>query len=123
MGENRSKAVLIVVRQSPYGSSLGRTSLDAALAYAAFDQDVRLLFMGDGVLHLMPDQDSTSVGLRNIGKLLSSLPLYDIETVFVDGDAMQRYRMNELDTPVDTLPLDAGGIRDLIDGCDHVLGF
>ena len=71
----------MVVRHSPYGSSLARASLDVALAAAAFEQPVKLLFMGDGVLQLLPEQDSRAIGQKNIGRLLSSLPLYDIDMV------------------------------------------
>ena len=74
MSDERRRT-LIVVRRAPYGSSLSRASLDAALALAAFDQLVDILFMGDGVLHLLPDQMSSEIGAKNVGKLLSSLPL------------------------------------------------
>ena len=40
------KTVLIVLRHSPYGSGLAKAALDTALATAAFDQAVDLLFIG-----------------------------------------------------------------------------
>jgi len=116
------KSLLIVVRRSPYGSSLARASLDVALAAAAFEQPISLLFMGDGVLQLMAEQESQAIGVKNIGRLLASLPLYDIESVYVDGEAATRYGIDLANAPVATQALDGPGIHRLMAGCDHLLG-
>ncbi|MEH6568796.1 MAG: sulfurtransferase complex subunit TusC [Halioglobus sp.] len=117
------KSSLIVLRKTPYGSSLSRSALDVALATAAFDQPVNVLFMGDGVLQLLPTQDSTPIEKKNVAKILASLPLYDIETLFADAGALARYNINpaELTLPITTL--DASGMRELLHNHDHVLGF
>jgi tRNA 2-thiouridine synthesizing protein C len=64
-----NKSILIVLRHSPYGSSLAKASLDVAFAHAAFEQSVDLLFLGDGVLQLLPEQDSQLLGMKNAGIL------------------------------------------------------
>ena len=43
------KSILFVVQHTPYGSSATQEALDAALATAAFEQNVQLFFSGDGV--------------------------------------------------------------------------
>ena len=48
MSDAARKRALVIIRHSPYGSSLGRAALDTALAMAAFEQPVDILFMGDG---------------------------------------------------------------------------
>lgn len=118
-----TKSLLVIVRHSPYGSSLGRVSLDTALAAAAFDQPVSLLFMGDGVLQLCADQDSHAIGVKNIGRLLASLPMYEIEQVYVDAEATKRYNMDLANAPVATQMLDGTGMRQLMSRCEHLLGF
>ena len=117
------KSLLVVVRRSPYGSSLARASLDVALAAAAFEQPLSLLFMGDGVLQLLAGQESQAMGVKNIGRLLASLPLYDIERVYVDAEAATRYGIDLGDAPVATQALDGPGIHQLMTDCDHLLGF
>jgi tRNA 2-thiouridine synthesizing protein C len=94
-----------------------------ALAAAAFEQPISLLFMGDGVLQLMAEQDSQAIGVKNIGRLLASLPLYDIERVYVDGEAATRYCIDLGNAPVATQALDGLGMHQLMAGCDHLLGF
>jgi tRNA 2-thiouridine synthesizing protein C len=123
MADVTEDPLLVIVRHSPYSSSLARSGLDTALATAAFGQAVVLLFLGDGVLQLLPEQDSSAIEQRNVSKLLASLPLYDIESVFVDVEAANRYRLDPDQSPVPATLLDTEGIQALIDRCLPVLGF
>ena len=123
MTDPGKKSVLMILRHSPYGSSLAGASLDAALASAAFEQPVDLLFVGDGVLQLQNNQDSTAQGLRNQGKVLASLPLYDIERVYADAEAAARYQVDLSAAPLPTEALDPGAMRQLMIAYDHLLGF
>ena len=117
------KTSLLVIRHTPYGSSLGRASLDAALAMAAFDQPLAVLFLGDGVLHLLPEQDSHAIGVKNIGKLLASMPLYDITAVFAEAAAVERYGLDLTAAPLPCQSLETADIRKLMTDNDHLLGF
>lgn len=112
----------MVLRHSPYGSGLARASIDLALAFAAFEQDIELLFLGDGVLQLLTQQDSASIGRKNAGKMLSSLPLVDIETVYVDADALARHGLSEADLILPVKPVSGDALRQLLANCDHLLG-
>ena len=123
MDDKGRKSQLVVIRRSPYGNSLAKASLDAALSAAAFDQPVNVLFLGEGVLQLLPEQESAPIAVRNIAKLIASLPLYDIATVHVDAEALSRYAISSEDLPAGSTVLDNGAIRALIADHDHVLGF
>ena len=118
------RSLLVVVRQPPYGSSLARSSLEVALSSASFEQEIGLLFMGDGVLQLLPDQDSTAIGVRNMAKLIASFPLYDLNALFADEAALQRYAFKEtLQLPENLQRLGENEMRLLFDRYDHILGF
>ena len=118
------KSLLVVVRQPPYGSSLARTSLEVALSSASFEQEIGLLFMGDGVLQLLPEQDSTAIGVRNMAKLIASFPLYELNTLFADEAALQRYGLEDKhQLPQSLQRLDDDAMRLLFDRYDHILGF
>jgi tRNA 2-thiouridine synthesizing protein C len=123
MSSTDTNTILVVIRHSPYGSSLSRAALDTALAAAAFEQPVQLLFMGDGVLQLLPQQDSHAIGAKNIGRQLASLPLYDIESVFAEAIAVQRYKLDLSTAPVPVQEVTAAQIHGLMSACDNVLGF
>jgi len=117
------KSVLVVLRHSPYGSSLASAAIDVVLASAAFEQPVDALFVGDGVLHLQAGQDSQALGVRNKAKLLASLPLYGIERVYVDAAAADRYQVDLAAAPLATEALAAEQIHRLMVAYDHLLGF
>jgi tRNA 2-thiouridine synthesizing protein C len=117
------KSLLVVVRHSPYGSSLARTSLEVALSSATFDQQIGLLFMGDGVLQLLPEQDSSATGVRNIAKLMASFPLYELNQLFADETALVRYGLGEQALPQNLQRLSDDAMRQLLARYDHILGF
>ncbi|RLQ23060.1 sulfurtransferase complex subunit TusC [Seongchinamella sediminis] len=121
MSTVEKKRSLLVMRHSPYGSSLARATIDLALAMGAFDQDFDLLFMGPGVLQLVKDQHSEQLGLKNAGKILSSLPLYDMEAVYVDATSLQRYGLAEQDLVLPVNVLDSTRLPLFLNDCNHVL--
>jgi len=117
------KRALLVTRHSPYGGTLARSALDVTLAAAAFDQPVDLLFMGDGVLQLLPAQEGRAHGRKDMARQLAALPLYDIDHVYADAEAAAQYGV-ELDAaPLAVHPLEPSGIRSLMQACDLLLGF
>jgi len=117
------KSLLVVVRHSPYGSSLARTALEVALSSATFEQDVGLLFMGDGVLHLLPEQNSSTIGVRNIARLIASFPLYDLEALFADKAALVQYALAPQELPQKLQLLDDDAMATLCNNYDHILSF
>lgn len=84
------KRYLIICRRPPYGESYAREALDVALAAAAFDQPIALLFLGDGVAQLLTAHDSAAISEKSFEKQLSALPLYDINLIYVDAAALQQ---------------------------------
>lgn len=123
MTRKEGNKLLVVIRRPPYGSSLARASLDVALAAAAFDQPVSLLFLGDGVLQLLPNQDSKILGMKSQERALASLPLYDIDKVYVDADAASSYRIDLQAAPVPALPLTTRELQQLLCSHHQLLGF
>ena len=122
MAGGDSCSVLIVVRHSPYGSSLAKASLDVALSMAAFEQPVDMLFIGDGVLQLCGNQDTQALGVKSILRQLASLPLYEMNSVYVDESAAKRYELDLTQAPVTAQALDGPQMHQLMCGFDHLLG-
>jgi tRNA 2-thiouridine synthesizing protein C len=116
------KRMVIVIRHAPYGDSMARASVDLALAMGAFEQDFDLLFMGEGVLQLLPHQDAGAIGLKNTGRALSSLPLVDVDSVYVDASALARYGLNEQELVLPTVPVEGDRLHRLLCDCDHLVG-
>jgi tRNA 2-thiouridine synthesizing protein C len=116
------RSILVLARHAPYGSGLARAGIDLALAAAAFDQPVTLLFCDEGVLQLV-DGQAPAAGSRTLGKLLASLPLYDIERVYADQDALQRYGLDAATLVLPVEPVDVAAQQALLASHDHLLSF
>jgi tRNA 2-thiouridine synthesizing protein C len=56
-------------------------ALEYALALAAFDLEVAILFTGDGLFWLQPNQEARSTGGKSPSKLLAALPMFGIGEV------------------------------------------
>ena len=89
MADTGKKSLLLVFRRPAYGRGLARGGYDLALAAAAFEQPVSLLFMDDGVWQLLPGQETSRIDARSIESTLASLPLYDIDSLYADEKSLQ----------------------------------
>ena len=114
--------LLVVLRHSPYGSSLARSGVDIALAAAAFEHPVSVLLSGPGVLQLAQNQHGEALGRKTLGKQLASLPLYDIETVYADAKSLAAHGIDAAQAPLPVTPLDEDAIGTLLNSHRHVLG-
>ncbi len=114
---------LLVLRHTPYGRGPGRSGVEAALAFAAFEQNISLLFLGTGTLQLLPNQSGRDMGHKSISKMLASLPLYDIPHVYVDVVSATRYGVDLRTSPVPAKTLDKNGIQQLLSKAQHILSF
>lgn len=117
------KNILVIVRQSPYSSILSAAALDIVLTAAAFEQTLTLIFMGEGVLHLLSSQDSKASGLKNISKALSSLELYEVDQVFVEKDALKERNLKTENLVMRPDTLSLSQIAETIEKADQVFNF
>jgi len=117
------KRILIVYRHPPYGESFAREALDVAMAGAAFDQSVALLFLGAGVTVLTANQQSEGIQEKSLEKQFAALPLYDVNELYVDADALRQYRLSNADLSLSVKALDTNAITQLLERSDIVLNF
>lgn len=118
-----TKRYLIICRRPPYGESFAREALDVALAAAAFDQPIALLFLGDGVAQLLNTQDSAGIGEKSFEKQLSALPLYDIDSLYVDESALKQRGFSAMDLSLPAQSVTDSDITALLKSHDVVLSF
>lgn len=118
-----SKRILIVCRQPPYGSSLAREAVDLALASSVFEQQLAVLFLADGVLQLLKNQHSLDIFMKNHGNVLSAFPLYDINDIYIDQQALADRSLTETDLLLEGKYLSTKQITNLIAQYDIVLNF
>lgn len=86
--------LLLLMTQPPLTASTAKEGLDLALVSATFEQKTGLAFVGSGVLQLLPDQQPGQLHLKGIQAMLKALPLYDVEWVFTDAQALADYQLD-----------------------------
>ncbi|MCK5718759.1 MAG: sulfurtransferase complex subunit TusC [Thiomargarita sp.] len=82
------KKFLYLNRKAPYGSIYALESLEVVLIGAAFDQNVSLAFIDDGVYQLKKDQSTDGIGMKNFSSTYRALGDYDVNKIYVDKDSM-----------------------------------
>lgn len=118
------KKILFISRHSPYGNSKAREALDALLAASAYDQDLSILFMDDGVFQLISNQQPANIYQKNLGASLKALEIYDIHNVYVDENALLKRRIDKKDLVLESVTvLNAIQIQQLMAEQDQLVSF
>lgn len=84
-----SKKFLYVNRKAPHGSIYALESLEVVLIGAAFEQQVTLAFIDDGVYQLLQNQDSSAIGTKNFSPTYRALGDYDVNRIFVERESLE----------------------------------
>ncbi len=91
------KKFLYVNRKAPYGSIYALESLEVVLIGAAFDQDVSLAFLDDGVFQLTKGQDTKAIGVKNFSPTYRALGDYEVTKLFVEKESLEERGLSEDD--------------------------
>lgn len=91
------KRFMYVNRKAPYGTIYALECLEVVLIAAAFDQDVSVVFVDDGVCQLKKNQDTTGIGMKNFSKTYKALDDYDVEKIYVEQESLEARGLTEDD--------------------------
>ena len=83
------KKFLYVNRKAPYGTIYALESLEVVLIGAAFEQDVSLAFVDDGVYQLTKGQETDGIGMKNFSKTYAALGDYEVNQIYVDEQSLK----------------------------------
>ncbi len=86
---SETKKFVYVNRKAPYGTVYALESLEVVLIGAAFEQEVQLLFIDDGVYQLTKGQSTEGVGMKNFSKTYAALGDYDVNQIYVDEQSLK----------------------------------
>jgi tRNA 2-thiouridine synthesizing protein C len=117
------KKFCYVNRTAPYGTVYALEALEVVLIGAAFEQDVSVIFMDDGVFQLAKGQDTAGIGMKNFSPTYRALEMYDVEKLYVSKESLEARGLSEDDLLVDVEVKTAAEIRDLMEEQDVLLTF
>lgn len=115
------KKIAIINRQSTFNHPTPRESLDLALIFAAFDQQVSVIFVDDGVYQLLDNQQPELLENKDFLATMKVFELYDIERVVVSRDDMACRGVADSALSMDVAPLSNQQIAQLLTTFDHVV--
>jgi len=87
MADNPKKKFLYVNRKAPYGTIYALESLEVVLIGAAFEQDVALAFLDDGVFQIAEGQNATGIGMKTFAKTYRALG-DEVRKLYVERESL-----------------------------------
>lgn len=91
------KKFMYLNRKAPYGTIYAWEALEVVLIGAAFDQDVSVVFLDDGVYQLTKGQDTKGIGMKNFSPTFRTLGDYEVKKVYVDRASMEARGLTQED--------------------------
>ncbi|MDH4199315.1 MAG: sulfurtransferase complex subunit TusC [Spirochaetia bacterium] len=109
-----AKKIMFVMQKPPHGSIYPYEGLEFILISGAYEQDISLVFLGDGVYNLKKDQDTSELGIKGFVKTYRTLEGYDIENIYVDQNSLKDRGLTQEDLIVDVKVKTAPEINSLM---------
>ena len=110
-------------RRAPYGSIYALESLEVVLIGAAFEQDVSLAFLGDGVYQLAKGQDTKGLEVKNFSPTFRALEDYDVTKLYVEKEALEARGLREAALLVPVQVVSAERMAEIMEAQDVILSF
>ncbi len=122
-GEGVVKKFMFVNRKAPHGTIYALEGLEVALISAAFDQDVSMVFVDDGVYQLVKGVNTKGIEVKDFSKTYRALEGYDIEKLYVEKASMDARGLTADDLIVDVIALDTTEMANLMAEQDVVISY
>ncbi len=122
-GEGVVKKFMFVNRKAPHGTIYALEGLEVVLVSAAFDQDVSMVFVDDGVYELIKGMNTKGIEVKDFSKTYRALDGYDIEKLYVEQSSMDARGLTEADLIVDVTVLDSAEMASLMAEQDVVISY
>jgi len=114
---------LFVNRKAPHGTVYALEGLEVVLISAAFDQDVSLAFLDDGVYQLVKGQDTKAIETKNFSPTYRALEDYDVNKLYVERESLEARGLAASDLLVEATVVKASEMTALMEATDVVIGF
>lgn len=118
-----TQKILVMQRQAPYGNSLAREGVDYILTCAAYDQELTILFSGDGVFQLLDNQQCEHINLKTHLGAIKLFELYDVENTFVVSEDLNERNIKPENLGVNVKIISRLEAKALIKTQQHIIGF
>ena len=108
------KKFMFVNRRAPYGTIYAHEGLEMVLITGAFDQDVTVVFLDDGVFQIVKGQDTKAINMKNFSPTFRALEGYDIDKLYVEKESIEARGLTAADFVVPVKVLSAAELAGLM---------
>jgi len=115
------KKFMHIMRRAPHGTIYTYEGLEMILVMAAFEQDICVSFIDDGVYSIVKGQDTEGIGIKGFANTYRALDGYDVEKLYVDKTSMEERGLTEDDFLVDVEVLSSEEIGKLMSEQDVIV--
>lgn len=115
------KKYLFIMRHLPHHGSHVQEALDMMLTTAAFDQQVGVLFIDDGVLQLKAGQNPAAMALKDTAAVFGALEIYDVHDLYVEAESLQARGLDVGDLILPVKLISRSEISSLMRGHDVIV--
>lgn len=120
MTEKEKTKIMFIMRKSPHGSILAYEGLEAILIMGAFEQEISVVFIDDGVFVLKKEQDTKPLGVKEFSRTFRTLEDYDITKIYADRESLEQRGLSADDLVIPVKVMEAGEIAKIMEE-QHVL--
>lgn len=113
--EEKTEKLMIVFRKAPYGSIYSFEGLENVLIMGAYDQDISVLFIDDGVYAIKDGMETEATGIKNFSPTFRAIEAYDIEKLYIDKDSLEERGLSVDDMVIEPKVIDASEVEALME--------
>jgi tRNA 2-thiouridine synthesizing protein C len=118
-----TKKFMYVNRRAPYGTVYALEGLEVVLIGAAFEQDVSVAFVDDGVYQLKKGQDTSGSDMKNFSPTYRALEMYDVEKLYVEKESLDARGLTQEDLLVPVEIIGSAELMELMEQQDVILNY
>lgn len=124
MPEQEKTKVMFICRTAPYGTVFEQEAIEAMVMFGAYEQDISVAFLDDGVFSLKKGQNPSLVGKKNFSMAYMILKEdFEISNIYVEKESLQERGLTEDDLITEVEVLDRDALRKKMDENKAFLSF
>lgn len=112
MEEKEKTSVMFICRTAPYGTIFEQEAIEAMVMFGAYEQDISVAFIDDGVFSLKKGQDPSLLGKKNFSLTYSILiDDFELSHLYVEKESLEERGLSEEDLITEVEVLDRNALR------------
>ncbi|MDA8053964.1 MAG: sulfurtransferase complex subunit TusC [Deltaproteobacteria bacterium] len=112
MEEKEKTSIMFICRTAPYGTIFEQEAIEAMIMFGAYEQDINVTFIDDGVFSLKKGQDTALLGKKNFSLTYPILiDDFDISHIYVEKESLEERGLSENDLITEVEIIDRNALR------------